>query len=290
MNLTPSAINVLKALATYQYLTASLIEQAGIATYRTTRDNLLPQLVNANKQGLVNRKRFGYVAGKGSVQHVYWLNRHGAKLLANIWGVSVGNVFYPKNGVQFGQSYCHCLGLVSFHIQLNRWIEQTGQQLITFDRYFDRVPHPDLGQKQKISASTVFYPQGHITPDAIFKYHTINNERLCAVEVQHGNYTGQIISQFEKYIPVFKNKSISTRYGYDKCPFVLSLFDSEKTMLETQQWFLSSNILKPALKGFLFNTLDNIKQDITQHWHMADDTTVQFFSNPESDRPDKELP
>ena len=276
--LTPGAINILKALVNYQYLTGSLVELSGIATKRTARDSLFPQLLAANnKKGLIVGRRFGNVGHNGSVETAYCLNHAGAKFLAKLWGIEISGISYPQKGLQIAQSYSHCMALISFHIQLTRWIEQSNAQLLAFDRYFNRVPHPDENKSDSVSAAMVFHQEGHITPDAIFKYKTLKGERVSTVEIQFNDPVGKIITQYEKYIPVFRNKSISRYYGYDKCPFVLSIFNDAKSLKQAKKWFLSSDILKPALNGFIFNTLKQIKQDIRQGWHLADNQEVTFF-------------
>ncbi len=278
MNLTPAAVSTLEALATYYYLTPSLVELTGIATKRTARDKVFPQLLKARPStSLVECKRFRKTEGK---EHLYALSRRGVKYLNEISGIPTDDIFFPKKGIQISNHYDHCTAFVAFHIQFMKWLNEVEGRLIKFDRYFGRVPHPEAHRKELICATTIFHRDGQISPDGMVKFETNGNEKLFAIEIHHDNKSGRIIDQLEKHVISANDGAPQARYQHSKRPHVLNIFDEPNVMENVKARFYSSSVLQDQKQGFLFNTLKQIKADISKGWQYANGQIEPFvFAN-----------
>lgn len=272
---TPAAIAILEALAVYQYLNASLVEVLGIATKRTARDKLFPQLVG---RGLVACRKFGFVHGRGSIEHVYALTAAGANWLASMRGDDPDAITFPQDIQALRQDHDHRMALVLLHIRLSQWIERVDGRLTAFDRYFGRVASPEPHRRSLVSASTIFHRAGKLTPDAIAKFEAGGNFRLVAIEIHHNDRTGRIIDQLEGYLPAIRENAFTVRYQHPSPPFVLSVFDEAGALKAAKARFLASPELCKAKAGFLFAPLATVGEDIATGWHYADDRPAPLFN------------
>ena len=271
---TPAAIAILEALALYQYLNASLVETLGIATKRTARDKLFPQLLG---RGLVACRKFGFVHGRGSIEHVYALTAAGAGWLASLHGEDAEAIAFPSDLQTLRQDHDHRMALVLVHIRLTQWIAQVDGRLTAFDRYFGRVANPEPHRRCLVAATTIFHRTGKLTPDAIAKFETSSSTRLTAIEIHHNDRTGRIIEQLEGYLPAIRENAFTNRYQHKSPPFVLSVFDEVGALKAARTRFLEHPELSKAKDGFMFAPLTSVGADITQGWHYADGTPAPLF-------------
>lgn len=271
---TPAAIRILEALAEYQYLNASLVETLGIATKRTARDKLFPPLLG---RGLVDCRKFGFVVGRGSIEHLYGLTAAGARFVAEMRGDDPESIFVPRDLQIVRQDHDHRMALIVLHIRLVQWIEQEDGRLTAFDRYFGRVPNPEQHRRNLVSATTIFHRNGKFAPDAIAKFEACGTTRLVAIEIHHNDRTGRIIAQLEGYLPAIREHAFAVRYQHPNPPFVLSVFDEPGALRATKARFLVHPELSKVKSGFLFNTVAAVGDGITGGWHYADDTPAPIF-------------
>ncbi|MBC7905612.1 MAG: hypothetical protein H7Y60_02555 [Rhodospirillaceae bacterium] len=271
---TPAAIRILEALVEYQYLNNSLVEMLGIATKRTARDKLFPTLLG---RGLVACRKFGFVHGRGSIEHLYGLTAAGARFVAEMWGDDSDSIPVPRDLQIVRQDHDHRLALIMVHIRLAQWIEQIDGQLIAFDRYFGRVPNPEPHRRSLVSATTIFHRDGKLTPDAIAKFEAGGSTRLVAIEIHHNERTGRIIEQLEGYLPAIREHAFNVRYQHLTPPFVLSVFDKLGALKATKARFLAHPELSKIKGGFLFSSLAAVRDGIAGGWHYADDAPAPMF-------------
>lgn len=271
---TPAAIRILEALAEYQYLNASLVELLGIATKRTARDKLFPPLFG---RGLVDCRKFGFVHGRGSIEHLYGLTPAGARFVADMRGDNPDAIPVPCDLQRMRQDHDHRMALVELHIRLVQWIERVDGRLLAFDRYFGRVPNPEPHRRALVSATTIFHRNGKLTPDAMAKFEAGGSTRLIAIEIHHNDRSGRIIEQLEGYLPAIREHAFSLRYQHPNLPFVLSVFDEAGALKATKARFLDHPELSKMRAGFLFNSLTAIREGIATGWHYADDRPAPLF-------------
>lgn len=277
---TPAAIRILEALAEYQYLNASLVEMLGIATKRTARDKLFPPLLG---RGLVACRKFGFVHGRGSIEHLYGLTAAGARFGADMRGDDPDGIPIPRDLQIVRQDHDHRMALVLFHIRLAQWIDRIDGRLIAFDRYFGRVPTPEPHRRGLVSATTIFHRDGKLTPDAIAKFEAAGSMRLVAVEIHHNDRTGRIVEQLQGYLPAIREHAFAARYQHPKPPFVLSVFDEPGALKATKARFLADPELSKMRGGFLFSSLAAVQDGIAADWHYADDAPAPMFKMPAED-------
>jgi hypothetical protein len=271
---TPAAIRILEALAEYQFLNASLVETLGIATKRTARDKLFPPLLG---RGLVACRKFGFVMGRGSIEHLYGLTAAGGRYVAEMRGDDPDSISVPRDLQIVRQDHDHRLALILLHIRLAQWIERVDGRLIAFDRYFGRVPNPQPHRRSLVSATTIFHRDDKLTPDAIAKFEAGGSTRLIAIEIHHNDRTGRIIEQLEGYLPAIRANAFAGRYQHTTPPFVLSVFDEPGALRAAKTRFLAHPELSRGKSGFLFNTVVAVGDGIIGGWHYADDTAAPIF-------------
>lgn len=261
---------ILENLKIYQFLSPLQMVMSGVSpNIKTVRDKLIKPLIK-RKKPLLNVYDFGFVPTVGRLSKIYCLSPYGASVLAESLGVDLQEIPYPKKGIQFANDYFHRKICIDFHINFRNWIEQTDRELLVYDNYFGRV-------KTAISYTSqtaVTLNSGlKIIADSI----AVFEKRMFALEIHNTKQTAKIIRQLDNHLSAIQEKAISTKYQHPKnCP-VLSLFTHKGTMEATKKRLLQKIFELKAFKGFLFNSLENVNQDITQGWHLIDNTPVNFF-------------
>ena len=271
-NLTFGAMSILEKLSVFQFMTPLQMVNARVSpSIKTVRDKLISQLVK-RQMPLVHAYDFGVLPKVGRLSKIYCLSRHGAALLAESWGVDVREVPYPKYGVQFANDYFHRVICVDFHIAFRNWIEDTDGEVFLYDNYFGKV----RAQDGYTSQTAVVLKNGlKVIPDSVAMF---NDNRMFALEVHNSKQTAKIIRQLENHLTAIQERAISVKYNHPRlCP-VLSLFTYKGTMEATKKRLLEQ---RPELidlkKGFLFNTLDDVKADLRRGWHLIDNSEAPFF-------------
>jgi len=273
-SLPPKPTEALVALSIYKFLTVKQFVKLGIgASEASVRKNILPKLHRSRKP-LAKKKKLGL-----QLPHVHYLTEHGAKYLAELYKLSVEEIPYPKGQVQFSETLAeHRFAQVNFHIGFRHWAESYSDIEILFaDMDFDVT-----GSKRKgtfISKTELRVPHSNvpIKPDGMFGIERNGLPLIYALEVHRTTQTKRVITQIKRYMEVLETGAAASKYGLETSPLICSVH-MKGNVLKGVKTALCNTSSFAAFKGaFLFNTFENVANDLTQGWTFADDTPANPF-------------
>ncbi len=262
--LADSQVFILKALATYRFLT---VKQFLKLDYKISRNQLYSKLkpMREDAKPLVKSIDFGSIPGVGRLDAIYCLSTHGAKVVRDL-GVAENEINYPKRVTAFKNEYNHRIFCVDFHIALNSFAGEIGANVDLFETYYSD------GKKRgkKGVPRTSFELDGSpIVPDAIFSFTTNDGiRRLCCFEQHNGEDAKRLINQLENYSPFLFSKTIEQAYDYPHSSRVLIVFESQKCLEKVQAAFAKNEALQPFAKHYFLKTNDDLEnKPFKDEWH-----------------------
>jgi len=267
----------LEALATYRYLTAKQLVSLGIAASPTVaRDHVLSKL----KQGrypLVKTKDFGRWPGYGRLPHIHYLSPRGVKYLAEVNAVPEKSIRYPKGGVQFTRDLFHRIAVIDCHIAIRKWAEQQGYEITHAALYFDKHG-AQRGQGQVCDTRLELGNMGIIEPDGIFVLRRDEFVVPLILEVHRYPDSKRIAEQLSKHGYGIHIGALNAIYSLGVSPIILSVHEQEYSMLSAQKRLRDAPGFEPFSQGFVFNTVDQVKTDLTKGWGYANMKPTIIFS------------
>ncbi len=273
-SLSEKPFQALCALATYRYLTARQFVDLGIAaTPAVARDSVLHKL-ERHHAPLAKAYNLGRWIGYGQLPYIHYLTKRGATELTKYLKVPIDQIHYPTGGVQFSRDIFHRMGVIDCHIRLQQWAKRNHIVVSVADLYFDRQ------RKVKTAAArTRLYLDKHefIEPDGVFGFKKGGQAIFFVLEYHYFPDTGRIIDQLMKHMEVLTLGIVAQKYNIQQPHFVLSVYNKEATMKRVQQGLLKLPEFRNFSKGFLFNTLERLKQDLRCRWEFADERKVYPF-------------
>ncbi len=266
----------LEALAIYRYLTVKQLVQLGIAaSENVARDHVLKKL-KSGRYPLVGVKDFGRWPGYGRLPHVHYLTPRGVKYLAQANGVPESSIRFPKGGVQFTRDLFHRLGTIDIHIALRLWAAANDYEISRADLYFDK----EAGSRSvaKVCATRLdLQDRGMIEPDGIFILKRGNQVIPLIVEMHHSDNTARIAQQLNNQAYGIYIGALQKKYACSVNPIVLSVYDKAHIMPFVQKRLREAEGFDAYMQGFIFNTLERVRTNITKGWSYADKTSADIF-------------
>jgi len=267
----------LEALVIYRYLTAQQLVRLGIAASDTVaRDHVLKKL-KAGRYPFVGTKDFGKWPGYGRLPHVHYLMPRGVKYLVEANGVSEKTIKYPKGGVQFTRDLFHRLGTIDCHIALRSWVENNGYEISHADLYFDKN-NASRGNGKICASQLDLGLRGTIEPDGIFILKRGDTLAPIIVEMHHGDNTARIAKQLNNHAYGIQLGALPKKYDLAVNPIILSVHKHEHIMRSVQKRLREANGFDKFMKGFVFNTLEQVQNDFTKGWSYADMKLALIFT------------
>lgn len=248
-----SQIKVLRYLAIYRFLTANQLVTLGVAGRRDNVYKVLRPMVRGGRP-LIGKKDFGVAPKVGRLPSVYYLTRYGAQTLAEHDERPLKEIAFPKGVKLFHRDYFHRLFTIDTHIRIRQEAEQSGDEILFFDTYFDKVGsnryQSRYGQLQAKTQVELEDGGGILIPDAVYSHQTREGKQyLTAVEICNGQDTKRIIKQVENHVKAIEQGLLSDKYGYEFANKVLFIFEFEKTKNKVEE---RSQLIAPALVERLF--------------------------------------
>jgi len=269
----------LEALAIYRYLTSQQIVDLGISASRTVaRDHVLRKL----KQGrypLIKTHDFGRWPGYGKIPHIHYLSPRGVKYLADINSISEKTIRYPKGGVQFTRDLFHRIAVIDCYIALRKWSNTNGYSFIHTALYFDKHG-AQRGTGQVSDTRLELGHMGIIEPDGIFVLKRDGFVLPLILEVHRYPDSQRIAEQLNRHGYGLHIGALTAKYNDLKVsPVILSVHEKESSMRGAQKRLREADGFEPFSKGFVFNTVQQMKSVISQSWEYADGRALQIFSS-----------
>ncbi len=266
----------LMALSIYRFLTVKQFVKLGIgASEASVRKNILPKLHRCRKP-LAKKRKLGR-----TLPDVHYLTEHGAKYLADLYKLPVEEFPYPKGQVQFGEMFArHRFAQVDFHIGYRQWADSRPDVEILFtDMDFDIIGSRRQGTF--ISKTEIRVPHSNvpIKPDGMFGIENNGTPLIYALEVHRTTETKRVIAQIKRYIEVLESGAAASKYGLETSPLICSIHMKANVLNGVKTALLKTPSFDPFKGAFLFNTFDNITNNLTQGWVFADDNSANPFGS-----------
>lgn len=274
-DLVANNIEVLRLLNQYRFLTNPQFLRLGLVKERTSIYRILDRFKGGNRP-YIGQKDFGFIAGKGKLNRLYYMEKRGAKLLADTLRLDENEVNYEKVKPPFLQDYYHRVSTIDFHIELDLFAKKNECEVLFFHTYFDREgANRGTPANQRLRSLTkVKVGKYHLIPDAIFSLLDPEGKKhLFAVEVYNGHDTKRVIKQLQKHVEAQSEGSISTAYGLNIPYKVLLVFDEEAAMKSALKRVKNTSDFAEMEPYFAFNSLDQVKENFSTGWHFFQNRT-----------------
>lgn len=265
--LPDSNLRVLECLGVYRFITVPQLQRLGIAKHKPSVYRILRRFQTFPRQ-LIEKKDFGFIAGVGNLDSVYYLTKRGAALLAEVQRVDLATIKYPKGVQVFQNDYFHRVATIDVHIACRQWAASTGAIVDVFDTYYDKTGSNRKRSGDKLRAQTrVDLSDGFFVPDAIILYTKDDGRRrLAAVEVHNGRDTGRFMKQMAKHIQALEEGAVSDKYGVQFGNEILWVFEHESTMYAAIRRMKERRDLMGFRDYISFNTIENVRTGFARNW------------------------
>ena len=183
MAISPNKEAMLRALATFKYLTPSHILKLGISKSKTKTARYFREL--QRDYDFVGRQiHYGVRKDPTNPLHVkrtreeylWHLTVTGAKFLDSRTELSLPHIHYPKRPSQYlSNDYFHRVSTISMHLSFDRWMQQIKSSSYQFMTYYNQYK---TATSKRFEAETrlQFKDGRHFSPDAFCTYTTPDNQ------------------------------------------------------------------------------------------------------------------
>lgn len=217
ISLTPVEISALGAVATYQLVTAKLVQLAGAG-----RDlkHLRAALGKLEGHKLIHARRAPSMFGEGKGPGLYMLTPKGEQALAELKGEDTPGTARRRmtEGVE---NIRHWLGVAEWHIRLRRWAEAEGTRVDWVVTEYSPSP------KGLNRATQVVWGDGaRYTPDAVAQVTPRDGSpRLLVLEYYRGA-AGHALKQLDGLRRVSAHKVVETHFKAALAARYMVVFDT----------------------------------------------------------------
>lgn len=220
--------HALLALGRYMYLTLSQLLELNIGTSQYTY--LWKQMASLRdrKAPLINCTPFAIPQPrKGRVESLYSLSSFGKNILINDFGIPESQIRAPIGKQVAYKDYQHRKFTIDFHIALDQWCNQIGDQILLFETYFDKIGNNRTGKDLRAKTKVDLMMGSFIIPDAVFVLEGSMEPELFLFEMHNGKDTKRMLNQLHHHAEAMVSRAVHKQYGYDqdKRYHILYLFE-----------------------------------------------------------------
>jgi len=284
-NATPMQWRIMEALLIFRYLTPEQIRDLGISiNINNIRQSGLKPLIK-NKPSMLEAKRF--ISRKGRpLPMVVALNKNSIELLADELRVHPDTLRYPKGGIQYNRDAEHRSATIDCHIRMCQWATKVGANIDLAHLYFDKIGAQKITKGGEVPVTKIELGPAKndtIEPDSIFGISLAGERLIYALEMHCFPDTGRIADQLIKHGRALQKGAIAQKYGNYSAHLVLSVHENSVTFDRVRARLMGYPGFAPYKGFFLFNTLEQVRSDISKGWVLADGTPFEPFPVPEAE-------
>lgn len=277
----PTDEAVLKALATYRFMTPKQLMRVGVTSEKSHLYQVLRRLTAQNpahertpkaaptkrrRPALVREFDFGAIPGLGRLDKICMLTPRGAAVLAE------HDPYYealrvPRDATIFTSDYGHRVGCVDFHIALRAWAASAGTEVDFFDAYYD--PGSGGAGRALRGKTRIALRRGAFAPDAIFALIDPRGVRkLYAFEFYGNRTTAYISDKLTAYLSAIDQEAIEKAYQYkDYAARILCVFDSSNGMRLVCERVRALPAFQAESASFWIAHKEAVDGDFVSAWH-----------------------
>lgn len=255
----------------YKFLTVPQMVRLGVNAHEQSVQRTLRRFKEKKRFSklFVNKKDFGFIAGRGNLHSVYYLTEHGAKVLAEYWRVDPSTIHYPKREPDFGRDYFHRWFTVDVHISLRQWAVVADVEVKFVHTYFDytgsnrsKGKNP-LRNRTRIDLDSARF----FVPDIIYLVAWPDgNKELAAVEIHNTKDTKRFLEQMENHALAVQLGAVTEMYGLAINNRIRWVFLHRSTMIAAMKRIRKDGRFMALRQLVEFNTVENVRRDFTTGW------------------------
>lgn len=267
--IAPIQESLLKALGKYKFLTS---HQAWRLVGNKNIQTIYNDLKVLRDRGFVDCIVYGGVSRSGTMAKLNYLTSKGAKVTADIEGIHLDEVKYPKStNTLVKNDFFHRIFTIDLMIAFDEWIETTEHQRVFFDVYFDKTGSQRKQEEGSLKGKTRVETGKNlfIDPDGIFLFRTKQKYELCLLEVANGLDSKRILQQIRNVVFASYQGLVSEKYQIQTTPRILIAFEMESTMQAVMKRVRADEYLEnfEELEKYLFFGLQSlVKNKWTDGW------------------------
>lgn len=264
--ITEAQEKILLALAKFKYLTPTQMIALG---FGNDQRRINKKLRTLHQKGYIDHHSFPVVTKKGRIENVHFLTKKGKKLLVESRILQDNEVRMPiGTSTMFHKDYYHRKWTIDFHINIDRWCEDTGSFIVYFDTYFDKTGENRTTASLRSKTRIDLPDNSFLIPDSIFLLDFPNgNRELYLFEMCNGKNTLRTIKQIKQHAQAIAEGSINESLGHKKPYYVLHLFEERTHMEAVMQRLANDAFFVHTIKHFCFKThTDLANQPFPEGW------------------------
>jgi hypothetical protein len=226
----PIQESILKALGKYKFLTS---QQLWKLVGNKSLHVIYNDLKVLKERGFSDYIVYGGVSRSGTMAKLHYLTSKGARVTADIEGVSIDQVKYPKStNTLVKNDFFHRIFTIDMMIAFDKWIAGTEHEPIFFDVYFDKTGSQRKQEEGALKGKTrvEIGKNNFIDPDGIFLYRTNQKDELRILEVANGLDSKRIMQQIRNVVFASYQGYVSEKYKVLTTPKILIAFEKDSTM------------------------------------------------------------
>ncbi|MDJ0627619.1 MAG: hypothetical protein QNJ44_05120 [Rhodobacter sp.] len=269
---SPQQWHVLRALSLYRFLTVDQMLHLGISrNAKSLRDKSLFAL---RHHGCIQSEKIG-----SFLPDVHYMNAKGAAILEELEGVAL-DATPSKKRQPFSALFApHRFAQVDFHIGVRQWAESRGDVEVLLELQ-DFVRQPRAATELQVPGLV-----NSVIPDGLFAVGTNSGqEAVYAVEIHRATQSKAVAGQLSQYFEVIKSAAIAQTHGVTANPIICSVHQQPAVLASVKARLAAHDGFAPFRQNFVFHTLDDLRDNFTGGWHLADDTPAQPFPLPKPKR------
>lgn len=206
--------------------------------------------------------RFSQLYGrKEDVRH---LLPKGRDYLIKFSDISMDQIKMPIGKVKQIEEYTHRKMTISAHITIKKALTKRWIGLQLFDYDFEKKKKTNWRWYEGATKITVW--SSFLKSDAIFIAEQKWATKLFCLEIHNQYRVGRIIKQMKPYAFALAEGSPSLKFGIDKSPRILIVFEEESTLLTSLELASNDTFYLYMRDYFLFKTYNDLLHNTLNNW------------------------
>jgi hypothetical protein len=274
-------IATLQALGEYRFLIVPQITRIIGTSSSYFSSKVVPGL-DTTRTPLIGRIRYKVSRALGKRHDLFFLTRHGAFALSEIFGRPADSfrTAEPRHAIE--RDFPHRVAYIDIGIRFREWITaQEGADVLRFFDYFDRVPldmRPGAKRQGFLAKTrTQIHADRYIEPDGVAIFTLGNRRRVCAIEMHMDRPPGEIVAQLDGHMDALQSGTLSGLYDCAESNLVLSVYKNPETLGKVTARLHEIPSASAFLPAFHFATLQDVRTDFSTAWVTAEGEPSSFF-------------
>jgi hypothetical protein len=153
---------------------------------------------------------------------------------------------------KYKNDYFHRKGIIDLHISLVKQSKEENFEIEFFHTYFDKVGSVRKGNNLT-ALTAIRTKQSYFVADAVYILNKNGECSLYCLELHNGKNTKKMLAQLDAYIEAIYLGSTAEKYGLQKNPNVVCVFEDKGCMEAVKERFYAREEYGTFFRGFEFD-------------------------------------